>query len=478
MKPDTPGLPTESEKDQPRGSAPVLNDANLPSYYVGIGASAGGLEAIETFFKNMPSHSGLAFIIVQHLSPDYKSMMVELLSKHTAMPVRRVENGMKVVANAIRAGPFEALRYDSFRRRRPVAPIPVQVFHAPGGFISDRTQYSRNGGFRSAQPDQGSLLSPYRTGQLPQPADLPPTGFATQDSGKFQLFIEELQATNEELLASNEKLQSTNEELQSVNEELHTVNTEHQRKIMEMTELNNDLRNLMENTGAGALFVDENLEIRKYTPRMAQLFNISDTDIGRSIARLSIHLGGLDPVGLIARIHGDHQPLEEEVHLGDGRWCLVRALPYRIGPQSYSGSIMIFSDITERKTRELMCQAQVAKFRTTFERASMGIALLDMRGYLLESNTRLNEMLGYTVQELSRQPFVAYTHGRDSAAAFALFKEIQAGERDFFQIPACYMCKNGDPLQVNLTFLLIRDAGGRPGYTIGLLESVTGSDEV
>lgn len=54
-----------------------------PSHYVGIGASAGGLEAIEAFFTHMPSGSNMAFIVVQHLSPDYKSLMVELLSKKT-----------------------------------------------------------------------------------------------------------------------------------------------------------------------------------------------------------------------------------------------------------------------------------------------------------------------------------------------------------------------------------------------------------
>ncbi|MCG8686833.1 MAG: chemotaxis protein CheR, partial [Desulfobacterales bacterium] len=74
---------------------------------------------------------------------------------------------------------------------------------------------------------------------------------------------EELQATNEELLASNEELQSTNEELQSVNEELYTVNAEHQGKIVELTELNNDMDNLLTSTDIGTLFLDEDLEIRK-----------------------------------------------------------------------------------------------------------------------------------------------------------------------------------------------------------------------
>ncbi|HPI23924.1 MAG TPA: chemotaxis protein CheB, partial [Spirochaetota bacterium] len=72
-----------------------------PVFYVGIGASAGGLEALESFFSAMPADSGMAFVVIQHLSPDYKSLMVELLSKRTAMPVRRAEEGMLVEPNTV-----------------------------------------------------------------------------------------------------------------------------------------------------------------------------------------------------------------------------------------------------------------------------------------------------------------------------------------------------------------------------------------
>lgn len=79
------------------------NSQNLknPTHYIGIGASAGGLEALEKLFKNMPDDTGMAFIIVQHLSPDYKSMMVELLSRKTKMEVLQIEDGMNVEANIV-----------------------------------------------------------------------------------------------------------------------------------------------------------------------------------------------------------------------------------------------------------------------------------------------------------------------------------------------------------------------------------------
>ncbi|WP_316366176.1 chemotaxis protein CheB [Candidatus Thiodiazotropha sp. CDECU1] len=77
------------------------DDQAKPTHIVGIGASAGGLEAIEAFFKTMPPDSGVAFVVIQHLSPDHKSLMAELLSKRTHMPVHRAEDGMWVEMNSV-----------------------------------------------------------------------------------------------------------------------------------------------------------------------------------------------------------------------------------------------------------------------------------------------------------------------------------------------------------------------------------------
>ena len=74
---------------------PEESSADSP-LIIGIGASAGGLEALQQFFQHMPGNSGLSFVVVQHLSPDYKSLMADILSKHTEMPVYQAENNMVV----------------------------------------------------------------------------------------------------------------------------------------------------------------------------------------------------------------------------------------------------------------------------------------------------------------------------------------------------------------------------------------------
>ena len=88
-----------STKQIDKGCSSYENNRKL--FVVGIGASAGGLQAIEEFFENMPADSGGVFVIVQHLSPDFKSLMKEILERHTQMEIHRVEDGMELAANSV-----------------------------------------------------------------------------------------------------------------------------------------------------------------------------------------------------------------------------------------------------------------------------------------------------------------------------------------------------------------------------------------
>lgn len=88
--------------DEPR--APLV-----PSFVVGLGASAGGLEALERFFDRLPADTGMAFVVVQHLSPDFKSLMDDILSRRTTMAVRVAEEGVIVEPNTVYLNPPKKL---------------------------------------------------------------------------------------------------------------------------------------------------------------------------------------------------------------------------------------------------------------------------------------------------------------------------------------------------------------------------------
>ena len=101
-------LPTATKKTlrerRPKKTAALPKDpANFP--IVGIGASAGGLEALQIFLENMPAAPGIAFVVIQHLSPTHKSIMASLLRKYTQMTVLEIEDGVKIEPGCVYLNP-------------------------------------------------------------------------------------------------------------------------------------------------------------------------------------------------------------------------------------------------------------------------------------------------------------------------------------------------------------------------------------
>jgi two-component system CheB/CheR fusion protein len=160
---------------------------------------------------------------------------------------------------------------------------------------------------------------------------------------------EELQSSNEEMISANEELQSTNEELQSLNEELHTVNTEHQMKIKELVELNEDLNNYFSSTDIGQLLIDKKLVIRKFSPAIKSQINLIETDIGRSIIDISNNFHNLDFINDLKSVMKKGNVIEKEINLKTNRIYLMRISPYIKLNKSIDGVVVTFIDISETK---------------------------------------------------------------------------------------------------------------------------------
>jgi two-component system CheB/CheR fusion protein len=111
--------------------APIQGGDPTPRLVVGLGASAGGLDAYRAFFANMPPHSGMAFVLVQHLDPHHKSLLVELLSSHTKMPVVQAEDGMAVAADRVFVIPPNAVLTIEAGILRVATPAPPREHRKP-----------------------------------------------------------------------------------------------------------------------------------------------------------------------------------------------------------------------------------------------------------------------------------------------------------------------------------------------------------
>jgi len=161
---------------------------------------------------------------------------------------------------------------------------------------------------------------------------------------------EELQSTNEELQSANEELETSKEEQQSLNEELVTVNTELQSKVDELSRVNDDMRNLLDSTEIPTIFLDSELKIKRFTSHAERVVHLISSDIGRPISHVVSNLkyGNLaEDAEEVLRKPG----LKElEVEGKDGRWYLMRILPYRTIDNAIDGVVVSFLDIYDRKT--------------------------------------------------------------------------------------------------------------------------------
>jgi two-component system CheB/CheR fusion protein len=163
---------------------------------------------------------------------------------------------------------------------------------------------------------------------------------------------EELQSTNEELQSTNEELTTSKEEMQSLNEELQTVNHELQAKVDELSRANNDMKNLLNSTDIATLFLDDALKVRRFTTQTTSIIKLIAGDAGRPITDITTVL---DYPGLAADAREVLRTLvfiEKQVATRDGRWFLVRIMPYRTLENRIDGVVITFSNITAAKTLE------------------------------------------------------------------------------------------------------------------------------
>ena len=214
---------------------------------------------------------------------------------------------------------------------------------------------------------------------------------------------EELQATNEELVASNEELKSTNEELQSVNEELYTVNAEYQQKIAQLTQLTNDMDNLLGSTEIGTIFLDRAKTVRKFTPAAAQSFSLLGQDVGRPIEHIT---HALDYDGLredVDLVLTDEKPRAREVRSRDGTWFLVRLSPYRTDDAACDGVVITLVDISDIKAVEIRLARSNERYRSLFDASEASLWEQDVT-QLLNRLAGITELEHSLTRHLAEQP--------------------------------------------------------------------------
>jgi len=184
---------------------------------------------------------------------------------------------------------------------------------------------------------------------------------------EMQTSQEELKSTNEELQSTNEELQSTNEELttskeemQSLNEELQTVNIELQSKVSDFVRANDDMKNLLNSTEVATLFLDKDLNIRRFTDQVIKIFKLRNVDIGRPFTELVTDLQYPEIESHALQVIKTLISIETAIETHDKRWFNIRIMPYRTLDDRIDGLVITFNDISKPKKLEAELNATIA----------------------------------------------------------------------------------------------------------------------
>ncbi|MFO7604427.1 MAG: chemotaxis protein CheB [Gammaproteobacteria bacterium] len=170
---------------------------------------------------------------------------------------------------------------------------------------------------------------------------------------ELEISNEELQSTNEELQSANEELTTSKEEMQSMNEELQTINTELQAKLDDLSLAQSDMQNVLNSIDIAILFLDQGLNVRRYTDQAAKIINLRESDIGRPLSDLTTSLEYPQLYEDALNCLRTLLPTEKQVLTADKLWFAVRIVPYRRLDNVIDGVVITLMDITITKTLEL-----------------------------------------------------------------------------------------------------------------------------
>jgi two-component system CheB/CheR fusion protein len=229
---------------------------------------------------------------------------------------------------------------------------------------------------------------------------------------QMETSLEELKSTNEELQSTNEELQSTNEEslttkeeMQSLNEELMTINAQYQAKAEELTLINNDMKNLLDSTEIGTIFLDNNLKILRFTPQVRKLFNLIPSDVGRPISHIVSNLDYPAIENEIKKVVEKLITKEVESRAKNGEWYNVRIMPYRTLDNFISGAVITFVPITPYKLIQFRLN-ELQKYSAGVVRAMEEAALqLDKDMRVITVNKHYLQLFGVKEEDVTGKLF-------------------------------------------------------------------------
>ena len=240
-------------------------------------------------------------------------------------------------------------------------------------------------------------------------------------------------------------------------------------------------RTIFENAGLGTSLVDRHGHPIKCNPSVQKMLGYTESELGNMAFTEFTHPDDIDLDWKLYSelVAGKRDKYEIEKRYirknGELMWghLTVSLIKNRDGtPAEYT--VGMIEDITERKRSEELLRESEERFRTIFENAGLGAALVDGEGHPVKCNPALQKMLGYTESELGNMAFPEFTHPDDIDLDWKLYSELLAGKRDKYEIEKRYIRKNGELMWGQLTVSQVKNRDGTPAkYSVGVVEDIS-----
>ena len=283
-------------------------------------------------------------------------------------------------------------------------------------------------------------------------------------SEELETANEELQSSNEEYLSVNEELQSANEELEtskeelhSLNEELQTINAELNNRNESLVRSNSDLANLFDSTAIATLFLDRNMRIRRFTPRLLDIFSVREGDEGRPISDIVTNLAR-DGLGQdVQQVLQTLAPREREVAVAGGNVnYLMQVRPYRDLNDVIDGVVVTFVDISERKKHE---QAR-SRLAALVESSQDAIVAYSLDGLVTSWNDGARRLFGTSAQEAVGKPMPIVVREAMPWGWPDMLAKLQSGEQ-LKSFECAGTDGSGRMIEASVTISPVKEGDGR-----------------
>lgn len=284
---------------------------------------------------------------------------------------------------------------------------------------------------------------------------------------------EEVMAMNEELQSANEELESSREELQSLNGELTAANAALDAKVMELESTSNDLSNVLVSTDLAILFLDRELNIRRYTPACNRLMHLIPSDIGRPFGDIVHHFADGELFADAARVLAGAVPKSREIHDRHGAWYLRNILPYRSRDNCcVEGLVITFGEVTSLKQAQQELIGQAAALRQQSELLKHAHVLArDLDDRVIFWNAYAEKFYGWSTEEALGRNSQELLGSRFPQPLPAIRQQVL--DQGYWKGELVHIDRDGRERTVATHWELCRDENGLPRAIVEVNNDIT-----